>query len=42
MKCILLGKGHFETLAVNVNDKVLGHYGEEEDYIKGAKGLVVV
>ena len=29
-------------LAGNVNDKVLGHYGEEGDYIKGDKGLVVV
>jgi len=42
MKCILLGKGHLETLAGNLNGKVLGHYGEEGDYITGDKGLVVV
>ena len=31
-----------EMLAGNMNGKVLGHYGEERDYIKGDKGLVVV
>ncbi len=43
MKFVLLGKGHLGDIGRQLEwQGPFWHYGEERDYIKGDKGVVVV